>query len=128
MEMLFKLLLLSLVSVLFGKSIEKSVPEIALLLALAVVLAGGGAVLVLGKEIVAVAKEIAALVNLSPELFSPLLKTLAIALTVRFGCAFCRDASRESLAAILETAGTMSALLAALPLLRAVVGILEGFL
>ena len=122
------MLLLSFVSVLFGKSIEKTVPEISLLLTLAVVLAGGGAVLSFGKEIASAAKEMAAIVNLSPELFPPLLKTIAIALTVRFGCAFCRDASRESLAAILETAGTLSSLLAALPLLRAVIGILEGFL
>lgn len=128
MELLGKVLGLALLTALVSKPIEKSAPELSLLLVLAAVLCGAFLALSATSEAVAMARQITELTNLSPELFSPLLKTLAIALTVRFGAAFCRDASRESLAFLLETAGTLCALIAALPLVRAVLGLLEGFL
>jgi len=119
---------LALLTILVGKSVEKSAPELSLLLVLAALLCGGALALSALGEVVALARELAALTQLSPELFSPLLKTVAIALTVRFGAAFCRDASRESLASLLDTAGTLCTLAAALPLIRAVLSLLEGFL
>lgn len=128
MELLGKVLGLVLLTALVSKPIEKSAPELSLLLVLAAVLCGAFLALSAASEAVAMARQITELTNLSPELFSPLLKTLAIALTARFGAAFCRDASRESLAFLLETAGTLCALIAALPLVRAVLGLLEGFL
>lgn len=128
MELLEKVLGLALLVALVSKPIEKSAPELSLLLVLTAVLCGGALVFSAGSEVLALTQEITALTNLSPELFSPFFKTIAIALTVRFGTAFCRDASRESLAFLLETAGTLCALLAAIPLVRAVVGLLEGFL
>ena len=60
----------------------------------------------------------------SEELFAPLYKTAAIALVVRAGGGLCRDAGESALAAVLETAGTVCALLAALPLMRAVLELL----
>ena len=53
---------------------------------------------------------------------------LAIALTVRVGGAFCRDAAQGALASVLETAGAVCALTAAAPLLLAVVELVEGWL
>ncbi len=128
MELLGKVLGLALLAALMSKPIEKSAPELSMLLVLAALLCGGALALSSGREALALAREIAALTKLSPELFSPLLKTVAIALTVRLGTAFCRDASHESLASLLETVGTLCALLASLPLVRAVVGLLEDFL
>jgi len=60
--------------------------------------------------------------------FTPLWKVLAIALTVRVGGAFCRDAAQGALASVLETAGAVCALTAAAPLLLAVVELVEGWL
>ena len=53
---------------------------------------------------------------------------LAIALTVRVGGAFCRDAAQGALASVLETAGAVCALTAAAPLLLAVAELVEGWL
>ena len=47
-------------------------------------------------------------------------KTVGIALVVKMGDGLCRDAGESALAAALEFAGTVCALLTALPLLRAV--------
>ncbi len=128
MELLGKVLGIALLAALVSKPIEKSAPELSLLLVLAAMLCGGGLLVLKGSEVLALAREVVALSKLSPEVFLPLLKALAISLAVRFGTAFCRDASRESLAVLLETAGALCALLAAMPLVRAVLGLLEGFL
>ena len=53
-------------------------------------------------------------------LLTPLYKTVGIALVVKVGGGLCRDAGESALAAALEFAGTVCALLTALPLLRAV--------
>ena len=62
--------------------------------------------------------------GLPVELFAPLVKTVGIALVSRTGSDLCRDAGESALASVVETAGTLCALLAALPLLRAVLDML----
>ena len=62
--------------------------------------------------------------GLSPALLAPLYKTAGIALIVRTGGALCRDAGDSALANAVETAGTLCALLTALPLLREVMNML----
>ena len=62
--------------------------------------------------------------GLSRELFIPLYKTVGIALVVKIGGSLCRDAGESALASVVETAGAVCALIAALPLLRAVLSLL----
>ena len=62
--------------------------------------------------------------GLSRELFIPLYKTVGIALVVKLGGSLCRDAGESALASVVETAGAVCALIAALPLLRAVLSLL----
>ena len=56
--------------------------------------------------------------------FTPLYKILGIALVVHLGGQLCRDAGESALAAGLETAGSVCAMLAALPLLERVLSLL----
>lgn len=128
MELLWKVLILALAALTLSRLIEKNAPELSLLPVLAALLCALVPLCAAALELLALAKELAALAQLSPTLFLPLLKTLGIALTVRFGGAFCRDAAHESLSVLLETAGTLCALLAALPLVRSLIDVLEGFL
>lgn len=62
--------------------------------------------------------------GLAPELFLPLYKTVGIALVVKVSGGLCRDAGAASLASVVEIAGTVCALLVALPLLEAVLSAL----
>lgn len=62
--------------------------------------------------------------GLSSDLLVPLYKTVGISLVVRVGGSLCRDAGESALAAVLETAGAVCALLVSLPLLRAVLNLL----
>ena len=68
--------------------------------------------------------ELVAESGLSRELFVPLYKTVGIALVVKIGGSLCRDAGESALASVVETAGAVCALIAALPLLRAVLALL----
>lgn len=66
--------------------------------------------------------------GLAPEVISPVVKVTGIALITRLSADFCRDAKEGGLAAAVETAGSAIALTAALPLMSAVLELLEELL
>ena len=115
---------LCVVGALLALVVKRGSPESALLLTLAAVVL----VLVLLMDGLGQVKdfleELAERSGVPPELFVPLYKTVGIALVVRVGGSLCRDAGESALAASVETAGAVCALLAALPLLRAVLSLL----
>lgn len=124
MEQVIQAAVLCVVAALLALVLRRENPETALLLAL------GAAVAVL----LALAKDFEALMGFLGELteqsglpqalFVPLYKTVGIALVVKVGGNLCRDAGESALASAMETAGAVCALLAALPLLRAVLALL----
>ncbi len=124
MEMVAQVTALCIVGALLALVLKKGTPEMALLLtlgaALAVMLFLAGAV----EELMAFLEELAEQSGVSQALFVPLYKTVGIALVVKVGGSLCRDAGESALAAVVETAGTVCALLVALPLLRAVMSLL----
>ena len=79
----------------------------------------GGAAGGLGA-VVALMEELAGLSGLSEELLEPVVKTVALSILTRLTAEICRCAGESGLAAFVETAGTVLALVVALPLVRAV--------
>ena len=69
---------------------------------------------------VALMEELAQLAGLSEALLEPVFKTVALSILTRLTVEICRSAGEGGAAAFVETAGTVLALLAALPLVRAV--------
>lgn len=100
--------------------LKKGSPEVGMLLSLAAVAVGGGLLLRAAEEAVAFLRQMIAAGGLLPELFAPLLKTVAIALVSRFGSDLCRDAGENALASLVEMAGSFGTVLVSLPLLTAV--------
>ncbi len=104
--------------------VRRGSPETALLLAL------GAAAVVLAAladplaQVLAFAEELGRRSGISEELLAPLYKTVAIALVVRVGGSLCRDAGESALGAVVETAGAVCALLAALPLIQTAASLL----
>lgn len=100
--------------------LRKNTPELALLL----VLAAGVWMLVLVADglgaVVALMEELADQAGLSETLLEPVVKTVALSILTRLTAEICRSAGEGGVAAFVETAGTVLALLAALPLVRAV--------
>lgn len=128
MELVARAAALCVAAALLALTLRRWSPEQAMLLAVAAAiavffLAAGG----LG-ELLAFLRELAGRSGLPSELFAPLYKTLAIALVVRVGGGLCRDAGESALAAAVEAAGSVCALLAALPLLRSVLEMLTELL
>ncbi len=93
-------------------------------LALLLVLAAGVWMLVLVADglgaVVALMEELADQAGLSETLLEPVVKTVALSILTRLTAEICRSAGEGGVAAFVETAGTVLALLAALPLVRAV--------
>ena len=104
--------------------VRRGSPETALLLALAAAAAVLALLVPVVGELWDFLRRLEEYAGVPTELFAPLYKTAAIALVVRAGGGLCRDAGESALASVLETAGALCALLAALPLMRAVLDLL----
>lgn len=108
--------------------LKKTSPDLALLLAVAVCVV---VLALLGRGVETVVDFLGQLLErggLSEELFTPLLKTVGIALVSRTGGALCRDAGQGAMAGLVELAGAFSAILVSLPLFQAAWQMLEGLL
>lgn len=124
MEQIFQVTGLCVVGALLTLVLKKGSPELALLLTLAAVVAVLLSLSQALTELMDFLREIGAASGLSADLFVPLYKTAGVALVVKVGGGLCRDAGESAMASVVETAGTVCALLVALPLLRAVLELL----
>lgn len=111
-----------------GTVLRKNTPELALLLSLAAgVWIMAAAAEGLGAAL-ALMKELAALAGLSEVLLEPVIKVLALSVVTQLTAELCRSVGERGVAAFVETAGTVLALAAALPLIRAVVSLMSELL
>lgn len=125
---IFKLAALAVTAALCALILRRQVPELALVLTLA---AGG---LIMGASVSALAQlkggaeALARTAGLAPQVWAPVWKTVGIGVVTRLAAALCRDAGEGGVAAFLETAGSILALVVALPLAQAVLDTLGGLL
>ena len=121
MDLMVKVAAGAITAAVLGVVLRKNTPELALLLALAaglwmVALVADG----LGA-VVALMEELTSLAGLSEGLLEPVVKTVALSILTRLTAEVCKSAGEGGVAAFVETAGTVLALVVALPLVRAVV-------
>lgn len=120
MEAMARLAAVGVTAVVLSAVLKKNTPELALLL----VLAAGVWMLaeVAGslRAAVALMEELAQQAGLSEALLEPVVKTVALSILTKLTVEVCRAAGEGGVAAFVETAGTVLALMAALPLVRAV--------
>ena len=118
MELIIRLSALAVLAALLALLLKGRQGELGLLVALT----GLGALLfALGEplgDLIAFLRTLSEGTGLDAAVFAPLYKILGIALVVQLGGDLCRDAGESALAAGLETAGSICAMLAALPLLE----------
>ncbi len=111
-----------------GTVLRKNTPELALLLSLAAgVWIMAAAAEGLGAAL-ALMEELAALAGLSEVLLEPVVKVWALSVVTQLTVEICRSVGEGGVAAFVETAGTVLALAAALPLIRAVVSLMSELL
>ena len=128
METVVQVVGLCLAAAVVAVLLRKDSPELGLLLAVGAALLGGALLLDAAQDLAALGDELVALTGLSPALFLPLLKVTAIALIVRVGTALCADAGQSALGRVMDAAGAFCALGCALPLIRAVVDLIQGWI
>ena len=124
MELASRVTALCVVGVILALVLKKTSPEQALLLVLCAAVAGLALLTDGLGELVAFLRELGERGGVSETLFVPLYKTVGIGLVAKVGGDLCRDAGGAALASVVETAGAVCALLAAMPLLRAVLELL----
>lgn len=128
METVLRVTALCLTGALLAVLLHRSGGELALLLSLAVC---GVVAMVLMEPLEELRdfwEDAAAWGELPVELFTPLIKTVGIALLSRTGSDLCRDAGEGAIASVLETAGAVAAIAVSLPLFRAAWELLRSLL
>ena len=128
METVLRVTALCLTGALLAVLLHRSGGEMALLLSLAVC---GVAAMVLIEPLEELRdfwEDAAAWGELPVELFTPLIKTVGIALLSRTGSDLCRDAGEGAIASVLETAGAVAAIAVSLPLFRSAWELLRSLL
>lgn len=120
MDEIMKLAALCLLGAGLATLLRKNTPELAMVLVVAVVVAVFFSLATLLEEIFDFFNRLIALGGLSLQLFTPLIKTVAIALISRSGAEVCRDAGAGAIGYMLETAGAVGAIIVAIPLFEAV--------
>lgn len=128
MAELGKIIAICLIGTVLTLLLEKSHPELAILLALSVC----AGLLLFGLSrlgtVLSALKQLAQAGGLSSDLLQPLVKTVGIALVTRTGAELCRDAKQGAMASVVEMAGAFCAIIVSLPLLGAVWELLRGML
>lgn len=120
MDTMVKLAAVGVTAVILSSVLRKNTPELALLLAVA------AGVWILGTvadglgAVVALMEELAGQAGVAEVLLEPVVKTVALSILTKLTAEICRSAGESGVAAFVETAGTVLALLVALPLVRAV--------
>ena len=120
MDGVIKLAALCLLSAGLATLLRKNTPELAMLLVVAVVITSFFSLVGFLRQIFDFFEQLVELAGLSVQLFTPLVKTVAIALVSHSGAEICRDAGAGAIGYMLETAGAVGAIVAAIPLFEAV--------
>lgn len=127
-EAVFRLAGAVLLGALLASALKRERPEFALLLGMAVCLAGFAALLPLWEGIAGAAASFVAWSGLAGSVFGPLSKTLCIAVVSRISADLCRDAGQSAMASVVETGGVLGAAVVAMPLLEDVWELLVSLL
>jgi len=124
MEQVVRIAALCVVGALLALIIKRGTPELALLLAVGCTVAVLLSLEEPVRTILLFLEELGEQSGISQQLFEPLYKTVGIAFVVKLGGELCRDAGEAAMAAVVESAGAVCALLVALPLLRTVLSLI----
>ena len=107
--------------------LRKTAPEQALLLTTAILAVALARCLQLAVPLLEELRGIFSQAGIETAYVSVLLRTTAAALVTRLCADLCRDGGSQALATAVEAAGGVAVLLIALPLLKAVIGLLLGY-
>lgn len=125
MELLLKAGVLGLLATLIAVVLKKHNREMAMLLTLAACIFLGLILLQLVAPVVEFLKKLRNLAGLEKQLLEPMLKTVGIGLTTQICATVCCDAGEQAIGNLIELCGSVLAIYVALPLLEAVLDLVQ---
>ena len=128
MDAALKLTALGLTAALLALVVKKQSPELALALSLCACALGAGLLLKGIVPVLNLARSLADRAELDGSLTAPLWKCLGLGLLTELSAAVCADAGQSALAKLVELGGGLLCLVVSLPLLQAVLALIEELL
>ncbi len=125
MEAALKLTALGLTAALLALVVKKQSPELALALSLCACALGAGLLLKGIVPVLNLARSLADRAELEGSLTAPLWKCLGLGLLTELAASVCADAGQSALAKLVELGGGLLCLVVSLPLLQAVLALIE---
>ena len=128
MDDVLRLSAMAVLSCLLILTIKKQSPELGMILSLCACAIGAGFLLEAVRPILLLAETLAEKAGLSSELSAPLWKCLGLGLLTELSAGLCADAGESALAKLVELGGSILCLAVSLPLLQAVLAMIEELL
>lgn len=125
MEQFLQAAVIAVVTVVFTALLKKQNQELALLLTLAACVVIALLLLRLAEPIVEFLTKLRSLTGLDKSLMTPMLKTIGIGILTQISANVCADAGENAIAKLVEVCGGLLALYVSLPLLEAVIDMME---
>ena len=128
MDVLLKASAVEVIGAVLGLVLKKNTPEISLLLAMAVSCAVLGLAVSLLGDVLDFIESLTDLTEMSSASISAVMKAVGIGIITRLASDVCKDSGQSAAASSVELAGTVSALFAALPLMKTVLEMIRSLL
>lgn len=125
MELFLQAAAIAVITVVLTSLLKKTNRELALLLTLAACILIGLFFMRLAEPIVDFLSKLRNLAGLDKTLMTPMLKTIGIGFLTQISATVCADAGENAIAKLVEICGGVLALYVALPLLEAVLDMVE---
>ena len=128
MNQSLKLFALALTAAFLALTVKKQSPELGLALTVCACACGGALLLKNLEPVLALARSLAEKAELDASLTSPLWRCLGLSLLTELSASVCADAGQSALAKLVELGGGLLCLVVSLPLLQAVLALIEELL
>lgn len=125
MKTFLHILIIGIIAVIFSTILKKNNAELALILSLAACVLIALLLLNLAEPLIDFFVKLRNLSGLDREMMAPLLKALGIGLLTQISSTVCADAGEKAVAGLIEVCGGLLALYISLPLLEAVIRMVE---
>lgn len=126
MEYFIQALIVAVIGIVLGAVIKKSHKELAILLSIACCVMIGIFVIRLFEPILSFLTRLRTMANLEKGLLAPVMKAVGIGILTQITSRICADAGESAVATLVELCGSILALYVALPLLEAVLEMVES--
>ncbi len=128
MDSMIQVAVIGLMAVIFANLLRKNSKELAIVLTVAACVLIGVLLIRIAEPVIDFMEQLRNIAGVDKALMEPLLKTIGIGLLTQLCANVCADAQESAIAKMIEICGSVLALYTAIPLLEAVLQMMEGLI